>query len=101
MSSSIASGTFSTGSAASAGNTSDVCIVPSGKTSMRLTVTGLNGSNTAKTQMRTAGGAWADQTTYSSDQNGTSVTVAGGQEWRLFQITQQAIRDVRYKLDAS
>jgi hypothetical protein len=45
-----------------------------------------------------AGGAWVDQTTYNSDQTNTAVTVAAGEEWRLVQVTQQAIKDVRYKL---
>lgn len=98
--SAYAAGTFATGSTAAAGNASDVCCIPTGHTSMRLTATGLNGSNTVKTQKRTAGGAFADQVTYNSNQSATAITVATGEEWRLVQVTQQPIRDVRYVLDA-
>ncbi len=95
----IVAGTFSTGSVASVGTPSDVCIIPTGRTSMRLTISGLNGSNTVKTQKRTTpGGTFADQTTYNSDQAGTSVTVAAGEEWRLLTVTMQATRDIRYVL---
>lgn len=90
--------TFTTGALASVGNASDALIVPTGVTSMKLTTLGLDGSNTIKTQKRTAGGAWADQTTYNSDQTATVVTVAAGEEWRVFQVSQQATKDVRYKL---
>lgn len=90
--------TFTTGGSASVGNVSDSLIVPTGVTSMKLTTTGLDGSNTVKTQKRVAGGTWADQTTYSSDQTATAITVAAGEEWRLVQLTQQATKDVRYKL---
>lgn len=79
-------------------NGSDVCNIPTGTTSMKLTTTGLDGSNTIKTQKRTAGGVFADQTTYNSDQTNTAITVAAGEEWRVVQVTQQAIKDVRYKL---
>ena len=94
--------TFTTGSApASVGNVSDVCNIPTGKTSMLLTTKGLDASNTIKTQKRTTpGGSWVDQTTYSSDQTNTAITVAAGEEWRVLQLTQQAIRDVRFVLDA-
>lgn len=91
--------TFATGSTASVGNCSDVVNIPTGVTTLLLTTVGLDGSNTIKTQKRTTpGGAWADQTTYSSDQTNTAVTVAAGEEWRVCQVTQQAIKDVRYKL---
>ena len=36
--------------------------------------------------------------TYNSDQTNTAVTVAAGEEWRVFQLTQQATRDVKFKL---
>lgn len=90
--------TFATGSTASVGNASDAVEVPTGTTSMKLTTVGLDASNTVKTQKRTAGGVWADQTTYNSDQTNTAITVAAGEEWRLVQVTQQATKDVRYKL---
>lgn len=92
--------TFTTGAGGSVGNVSDVMVVPTGVTSAKLTTVGLDGSNTVKTQKRVAGGAWADQTTYNSDQANTAITVAAGEEWRLVQVSQQATKDVRYKLSA-
>ena len=92
-------GTFATGASASVGNASDGLLVHSSITTMRLTTTGLDASNTIKTQKRTTpGAAWSDVTTYNSDQTNTAVTVAAGEEWRVFQVTQQATKDVRYKL---
>jgi hypothetical protein len=95
-------GTLTTGSTASNGiNPSNVCVIPSGRTQMRLTLTGCDASNTVKTQKRTTpGGAWVDQTTYTSNQSATAITVAAGEEWRLLTIAQQAIREIRYLLDA-
>lgn len=90
-------GTFATGANAVAGNTSDILAVPTGVTTARLTTTGLSGSNTIKTQKRTAGGAWADQVTYNSDQTNTGITVAAGEEWQLVCVTELAITDVRFK----
>jgi adenosylmethionine-8-amino-7-oxononanoate aminotransferase len=96
----IVKGTLTTSSAnGNATVASDVMCVPTGKTSMRLTLTGLDGSNTVKSQKRTAGGAFADQTTYNSNQAAAAVTVAAGEEWRVVSITQQAIKDVQYMLD--
>lgn len=95
----VVQGTFATSSPASVGNASDSLVVHSSTTTMRLTTTGLDGSNTIKTQKRTTpGGTWADQTTYNSDQTNTAVTVAAGEEWRVVQVTQQATKDVRLKL---
>lgn len=94
-------GTFHTGAVPITGlqpNGSDVLTVPTGMTSMRLTLTGLDGSNTVRTQKRTAGGTFADQTTYNADQAAVAVPVAAGEEWRVVQVTQQATRDIRYKL---
>lgn len=92
-------GTFATGQAASVGNASDSLLIHSSITSMKLTTVGLDGSNTIKTQKRTTpGGTWADQTTYNSDQTSTAVTVAAGEEWRLVQVSQQATKDVRFKM---
>jgi hypothetical protein len=94
-------GTFTTGSSASVGNLSDVCVIPTSKTTMLLTVSGLDASNTIKTRKRTTpGGAFVDQTTYSANQSNTAITVAAGEEWQVVQVAQQAIRDVRYVLDA-
>ena len=39
-----------------------------------------------------------DQTTYNADQSAAPIVVAPGEEWRLVQVSQQAIRDIRYKL---
>lgn len=92
-------GTFTTGSTASTGgNTSDVLNVPTGMTTARLTITGLDGSNTVKTRKRTTpGGAWADQTTYNANQSNVAVTVATGEEWQIVSVTQQAIKDIAFK----
>lgn len=91
-------GTFATGQVAAPGNTSDVLVIPSSTTVAKLTTVGLDASNTIKTQKITAPGtAWADQTTYNSDQSNVSVTVAAGEQWRIVQLAQQAIKDVRYK----
>lgn len=100
MSGPVAQGSLSTGQSANgmANVAGDVMCVPTGTTTMRLTLTGLDGSNTVKTQKRTAGGVFADQTTYNSDQSNVGVTVAAGEEWRVIGITQQATRDIRYKL---
>lgn len=95
----IAKGTLTTGQNAVSGNASDTLIVPTGYTTMRLTLTGLDGSNTVKTQKRTTpSGAFADQTTYNSNQSNVAVTVAAGEEWRVLGITQQAIKDIQYTL---
>lgn len=92
-------GTFSTGSNPVSGNASDVLNVPTGMTNMKLTLTGLDASNTVKTQKRTTpGGAFADQTTYNSNQAAVNVTVAAGEEWRVLGITQQAIKDIQFKM---
>lgn len=95
----LVQGTFATGSNPVSGNTSDVVDVPYGTTSMKLTTTGLDGSNTIKTQkITTPGTAWADQTTYNSDQTNTGITVAAGEQWRVIGVTQQANKDIRFKL---
>jgi len=92
-------GTFATGATASVGNAADVLNVHSSITSMKLTITGLDGSNTVKTRKRTtSSAAWADQTTYNSNQTATVVTVAANEEWQLVQVTQQATKDITYKM---
>lgn len=99
MSGVLVQGTFATTSIASVGNNSDAIVVPTGFTSMKLTTLGLDGSNTIKTQKVTAPGtAWVDQVTYNSDQTGTAITVANGEQWRLVQVSQGTFKDVRYKL---
>lgn len=99
MTKNVVSGTFSTGSNPVSGNASDVLGVTSNGVTMSLTITGLDASNTVKTQKRTAGGAWSDQTTYTSNQTAKQVTVVGNEEWRLVGVTQQAYKDIQYKLD--
>lgn len=100
----LVQGTFATGSNPVAGNASDVVDVPSYNTAfaaptMKLTTLGLDASNTIKTQKITAPGtAWADQTTYNSDQTNTAITVAPGEQWRVVGVAQQAFKDIRYKL---
>ena len=90
--------TMATGGNAATGNASDTLIIPTGMTTARLTITGLDGSNTVKTQKRTTpGGAWVDQTTYNSNQSNVAVTVAAGEEWRILGVSQQAIKDISYK----
>jgi hypothetical protein len=100
----LVQGTFATGQNPVSGNASDVIDVPSSNTAfsaptMKLTTVGLDASNTIKTQKITAPGtAWADQTTYNSDQTATAITVVAGEQWRVVGVTQQALKDIRYKL---
>ena len=97
----IAKGSFDSGNSTVGAATvrGDVMCVPTGTTNMRLTLTGLDASNTVKTQKRTAGGVFVDQTTYNSDQINTNVTVAAGEEWCVVVVTQQAIRHIHYDLN--
>jgi hypothetical protein len=97
MSATIA-GSFSTASVAVAGNTSDILPIPTGTTTAKLTLTGCDASNTVRTQKRTAGGTWTNQTTYSSNQSAVSITVAAGEEWQLAHLTAQAYHDLQFKL---
>lgn len=94
----IAQETFATGSNPVSGNASDMIAIPTGTVSMKLTTTGLDASNTIKTQKRTAGAAWVDQTTYNADQTNTPIVVVAGEEWRVQGVAQQALKDIRYKL---
>ena len=73
-------GSFASGASVQIGETSAELVIPSGFTTMKLTTVGLDASNTVKTQKSTnSGAAWADQTTYNSDQTATAVTVAHGE----------------------
>lgn len=97
----VASGTFANTTIAFVGNPSEVCVVPYGTTNIKLTTLGLDGSNTVKTQKRTTpGGAYVDQTTYSTDQTNTLIPVAAGEEWRLLTVTMQTMKDIRYRLSS-
>lgn len=97
-------GTFATGSNPVSGNVSDVVDVPSFNTAfaaptLKLTTVGLDASNTIKTQkIVTPGTAWVDQVTYNSDQTNTAITVAAQEQWRVVGVTQQATKDIRFKL---
>lgn len=94
-------GTFATGSNPVSGYESAALVIPTGTVTMRLTLTGLDASNTVKTRKRTApGGAYADQTTYNSNQSNVAVTVAAGEEWQVIGITQQAFKDIQFTLSA-
>jgi hypothetical protein len=75
-------------------------MVPSGLASMKLTLAGLNASNTVKTQKSTNGLNWTDQTTYNSNQSALAVPVASGERWRLVVVAQQAGRNVEYAMSA-
>ena len=46
-------GTFATGANPVSGNSTDSLLIPTSTTTMRLTLTGLDGSNTVKSQKRT------------------------------------------------
>ena len=69
MSGPTAAGTFATASTAIGvgSQVSDVCVINTGRTSMRLTITGADASNRVRTQKRTSpGGDFVDQTTFSA-----------------------------------
>ena len=103
MSGPTAAGTFATASTAIGvgSQVSDVCVINTGRTSMRLTITGADASNRVRTQKRTSpGGAFVDQTTYNTNQSATSIPVVAGEEWRLITVAMQPIREIRYMLDA-
>jgi len=94
-------GSFASGQSVQIGETSAELVVPSGFTSMKVTITGLDASNTVKTQKSTNNGqTWADQSTYNSDQTATAVTVAHGEQWRLFHLAGQALKTIGYELSA-
>ena len=99
MTKAVVQETFATGSNPVSGNNSDVVFIPTGTTAMKLTTSGLDVNNTIKTQKTTSpGGPWVDQVTYSADQAATSIAVVAGEQWRVVGVTQQALKDIRYKL---
>jgi len=66
---------------------------------MKLTITGLDASNTVRTEKRvTPGGPFVAQTTYNSNQSAVAVPVVANEEWRLLGLTQQAMKDISYRL---
>ena len=93
-------GTFTTGSSASTGGVfSDVLVPPTGSSAAKLTIQGLDASNTVKTQKRTTpGGTFVDQVTYNANQTNVSVPVTASEEWRLALISAQPIRTIAFKL---
>ena len=94
-------GSFASTSVSILGVSSDVLVIPSSTVSAKLTTTGLDGSNTIKSQKSTNSGAsWTDQTTYNSDQTATSVTVAHGEQWRLVVVSQQVSKTISYSFSA-
>lgn len=97
----IVKGSFASAGSANLGVNSDALVIPSGVTSMKLSVSGLDASNTVKSQKSTNNGhTWADQTTYNSNQSAVAVTVAHGEQWRLFVITQQVTKLIDYIMSA-
>ena len=92
-------GSFASGASIGIGQTSGELMIPSGATSMKLSTTGMDASNTAKTQKSTNGGqTWADQTTYNSNQTLAAVTVAHGEVWRIVSVAQQAMKVMDYTM---
>ena len=94
-------GTFASGNSSNAGSQfSDALVIPTGVTSMKLTLAGaVDASNTVKTQKSSNGGqTWADQSTYNSAQNGTAVAVVAGERWRLALVASQALKAIDYSL---
>lgn len=102
MSNATVSGSFAASANSTvgcAGVASDICDVPYDYTTMRVTLTGLDASNTVKTQKNTSpGGAWVDQVTYNSNQANIAVTVSKTEQWRLVCVAQQPGKEIRYKL---
>lgn len=96
--SAVTSGTFATGLNAVSGNASDAMEVPYGVSTAYLRLTGCDANNTVKTQKRQAGAAWIDQTTYNADQADITITVSANEEWRIVGVTQQALKDIKYRM---
>lgn len=90
-------GSFACGATVQIGAASAQLVVPSTPVQAKLNTIGLDANNTIKTQKSTDNGVtWADQTTYNADQTNTLVTVAHGEQWRIFQLAQQAFKTVQY-----
>lgn len=97
----IIKGSFCGGQSVAIGEISPELVIPSNVTSAKLTTTGLDASNTLKTQKTTNNGhTWADQTTFNADQTGTVITVAHGEQWRVVSVAQQAGKVMTYELSA-
>lgn len=60
---------------------------------------GCNASNTLKTQKSTNNGAsWTDVTTFNSEQIGTVITPAAGEQYRVVPVSLQSFREIRFKM---
>ena len=96
-------GTFANGQSVGVGQRSDVLVIPSGVTSMFLTLSGaIDASNTVKTRKSTNNGiTWADQTTYNAAQAGVAVTVAHGEQWILETVAGQANKAIDYRMSCA
>lgn len=67
----------------------------------KLTATGLDASNTVKTQKSTDNGSsWTDVTTYNSDQASTVITPGSNEQFRLTSVLLQVAsnKQIAYKL---
>ena len=90
-------GTFASASGVLLGLTSAQLVVPSTPVQAKLNTIGLDASNTIKTQKSTDNGiTCVAQTTYNADQVNTLVTVAHGEQWRVFLLAQQAGKQIQY-----
>lgn len=96
----VVAGTFANAQSVSVGQRSEPLVIPSGVTSMALTLGGdINASNTCKTRKSTTNGqTWTDQTTYNSAQNAVAVTVAAGEHWIVENVAGQANKQITYVL---
>jgi len=92
-------GSFTSANSVNIGENSAELVIPYNIVSMKVNITGLDGSNTVKTQKSTNNGVtWTDQTTYNSNQTNTAVTVAPNEQWRLVAVSQQALKLIDYSL---
>lgn len=96
----LVAGTFANGGSVAVGMRSEPLVIPTDCTVMYLTLGGaIDASNTVKTRKSTNNGlTWSDVTTYNSAQNGTAVTVAGGEQWIVETVAGQALKEISYKL---
>jgi hypothetical protein len=92
-------GTFASASGVLLGLTSAQLVIPSTPVQAKLNTTGLDASNTIKTQKSVDNGiTWADQATFNADQVNTLIAVAHGEQWRIFLLAQQAGKQIQYSL---
>lgn len=92
-------GSFICDATALIGANSAQLVIPSTPVQAKLNTSGLDVNNTIKTQKSTDNGVtWVDQATFNSDQVNTLIAVAHGEQWRIFQLAQQAGKTVQYSL---